>query len=48
MKKFLNTLFFFVLSHYTFGQTPGIKQLVETYAAQHQFNGTVLIQKDSK
>ncbi|WP_379090163.1 serine hydrolase domain-containing protein [Pedobacter sp. UC225_65] len=48
MKKFLNTLFLFVLSFCAFGQTQEINNLVETYAAQHQFNGTVLIQKNSK
>lgn len=48
MKKIINMLFLFVISHYALGQTKKIDQFIESYAAQHQFNGTVLIQKDSK
>lgn len=48
MKKIINSLLLFAISHFALGQTPKIKQMVETYAAEHQFNGTVLIQKDSK
>ncbi|ALL05728.1 hypothetical protein AQ505_09625 [Pedobacter sp. PACM 27299] len=48
MKIFLNTLFLFIISHYAFGQTQKVNDLVEIYAKQHQFNGTVLVQKNSK
>lgn len=42
------TLFIFVLVNHASAQSSYIKELVESYASQHQFNGTVLIQKDSK
>jgi CubicO group peptidase (beta-lactamase class C family) len=48
MKKIISSLLLFVISHFAVGQTPKINKLVESYAAQHQFNGTVLIQKGSK
>lgn len=48
MKKIITSLLLFAISNFAFGQPPKINQMVETYAAQHQFNGTVLIQKDSK
>jgi CubicO group peptidase (beta-lactamase class C family) len=49
MKKLLlNTMFLFVLSHCALGQTQKISHLIETYAKEHQFNGSVLIQKNSK
>lgn len=41
-------VFIFFLSYNASAQSPAIKKMVETYAAQHDFNGTVLIQKDSK
>jgi len=42
------TLFIFVLVTNASAQSSPIKELVESYANQHQFNGTVLIQKDSR
>lgn len=48
MKILLNTLILFILSHYALGQTQKINNLVESYAKVHQFNGTVLVQKNSK
>ncbi|WP_410479097.1 serine hydrolase [Pedobacter psychrodurus] len=41
------TIFIFAHIHNSSAQSPSIKNLVESYANQHQFNGTVLIQKDS-
>lgn len=38
----------FVIGQTALAQNPSVKDFVESYAAQHQFNGTVLIQKDSK
>lgn len=48
MEKILKILFLFVLSHYAFGQVPQMSHLIDTYAAKNQFNGTVLVQKNSK
>ncbi|WP_316805457.1 serine hydrolase domain-containing protein [Pedobacter nototheniae] len=48
MRKILIIILLSIFSHYTFGQTKKVKELIESYAAEHQFNGTVLIQKDSK
>lgn len=39
--------FTFILGH-ALAQSPSVDKLVGDYAGQHQFNGTVLIQKDSK
>ncbi|RZK72948.1 MAG: class A beta-lactamase-related serine hydrolase, partial [Pedobacter sp.] len=41
-------VFIFFLSYNASAQSTAIKKVVESYAAQHDFNGTVLIQKDSK
>lgn len=48
MKTILKTLFLLVVSTYSFAQKNNINKLVEDYAVQNQFNGTVLIQKDHK
>lgn len=48
MHKILFPILLSLLSHFIFGQTQEIKQLVGNYANEHQFNGTVLIQKNSK
>jgi len=48
MKTILKTLFLLFVSTYCFAQKSNINKLVEDYAAQNQFNGTVLIQKDHK
>ncbi|MDN3691967.1 serine hydrolase domain-containing protein [Chryseobacterium tructae] len=48
MHKILIPILLSLLSHFALGQTQKVKQLVENYASEHQFNGTVLIQKDSK
>ncbi|PQA97764.1 hypothetical protein B0A69_00015 [Chryseobacterium shigense] len=48
MKTILNILFLFVFSYYAFGQTQKTDRMIEDYATQNQFNGTVLVQKDSK
>lgn len=41
-------LLLILFSQTALAQSPKVSKLVESYSAQHQFNGTVLIQKDSK
>lgn len=48
MKTIFKTLFLLVVSTYSFAQKNNINKLVEDYAVQNQFNGTVLIQKGQK
>lgn len=48
MQRIFITVLFCLLSYFAFGQTVKVNQLVENYASENQFNGTVLIKKDSK
>ena len=45
MKNSLNLVLLVLLSNYAFAQNKNIDKFVDKYAAENQFNGTVLIQK---
>ncbi|AZA84721.1 hypothetical protein C1637_18215 [Chryseobacterium lactis] len=48
MPKILIIVLLSLFCHSAFGQAQKVGQFVEKYALENQFNGTVLIQKDSK
>ncbi len=48
MKTIQFCLISFVLTFAAFGQTPNLTKYVDSYANKHNFNGTILIQKNSK
>lgn len=48
MKIIFNILFLFFFSQCALAQTLKVDHMIEDYAAKNQFNGTVLVQKDSK
>lgn len=48
MKKIFIALSLCVSSLFANAQFPNLSRVVEEYSQQHNFNGTVLIQKDNK
>ncbi len=47
MRKYSIILFVILISKFTFGQKENLNSFIENYAKENQFNGTVLVQKDS-
>lgn len=48
MKQFLTILSFFLSCQYSFAQTDSLSQLITNYSKRHQFNGSVLVQRNNK
>lgn len=48
MKKHPIILFIILISQFTFGQEESLNSFIENYVKENHFNGTILIQKDSK
>lgn len=48
MKYYVILVWLLILSHNLFAQTTNINDFIEKYASQHEFNGTILVQKGSK